>query len=55
MGGWRDGGVGFAFYLLKAIYITQIACRLRELEQQQASTSLRTPSQQRPNSLHKAQ
>ena len=34
MGGWRDGGVGFAFCLLKAGYFTQIACRLRELEQQ---------------------
>jgi glycosyltransferase involved in cell wall biosynthesis len=33
MGGWRDGGTGFAFCLLKAGYFTQIACRLRELEQ----------------------
>jgi glycosyltransferase involved in cell wall biosynthesis len=33
MGGWRDGGIGFAFCLLKAGYFTQIACRLRELEQ----------------------
>ena len=33
MGGWRDGGVGFAFCMLKAGYFTQIACRLRELEQ----------------------
>jgi glycosyltransferase involved in cell wall biosynthesis len=33
MGGWRDGSVGFAFCLLKAGYFTQIACRLRELEQ----------------------
>jgi len=32
MGGWRDGGVGFAFCLLKAGYFTQIACRLRVLE-----------------------
>lgn len=32
MGGWRDGGVGFAFCVLKAGYFTQIACRLRELE-----------------------
>jgi glycosyltransferase involved in cell wall biosynthesis len=32
MGGWRDGGIGFAFCLLKAGYFTQIACRLRELE-----------------------
>ena len=32
MGGWRDGGVGFAFCLLKAGYFVQIACRLRELE-----------------------
>jgi glycosyltransferase involved in cell wall biosynthesis len=36
MGGWRDGGIGFAFCLLKAGYFTQIACRLRELEQQQS-------------------
>jgi glycosyltransferase involved in cell wall biosynthesis len=36
MGGWRDGSIGFAFCLLKAGYFTQIACRLRELEQQQA-------------------
>jgi hypothetical protein len=35
MGGWRDGGVGFAFFLLKAGYVTQIACRLLELEKQQ--------------------
>ena len=34
MGGWRDGSIGFAFCLLKAGYFTQIACRLRELEQQ---------------------
>jgi hypothetical protein len=33
MAGWRDGGTGFAFYLFKAGYFTQIACRLRELEQ----------------------
>lgn len=33
MGGWRDGSIGFAFCLLKAGYFTQIACRLRELEQ----------------------
>ena len=33
MGGWRDGSTGFAFCLLKAGYFTQIACRLRELEQ----------------------
>jgi glycosyltransferase involved in cell wall biosynthesis len=33
MGGWRDGSTGFAFCLLKASYFTQIACRLRELEQ----------------------
>ena len=33
MGGWRDGGTGFAFCLFKAGYFTQIACRLRELEQ----------------------
>jgi glycosyltransferase involved in cell wall biosynthesis len=33
MGGWRDGSHGFAFCLLKAGYFTQIACRLRELEQ----------------------
>lgn len=32
MGGWRDGSIGFAFCLLKASYFTQIACRLRELE-----------------------
>lgn len=32
MGGWRDGGVGFAFCMLKAGYFVQIACRLRELE-----------------------
>lgn len=32
MGGWRDGGTGFAFCLLKAGYFTQISCRLRELE-----------------------
>ena len=32
MGGWRDGSTGFAFCLLKAGYFTQIACRLRELE-----------------------
>ncbi len=32
MGGWRDGGIGFAFCLLKAGYFTQISCRLRELE-----------------------
>ena len=32
MGGWRDGSTGFAFCLLKASYFTQIACRLRELE-----------------------
>ena len=32
MGGWRDRGPGFAFCLLKASYFTQIACRLRELE-----------------------
>jgi glycosyltransferase involved in cell wall biosynthesis len=37
MGGWRDGGIGFAFCLLKAGYFTQISCRLRELE---ASASL---------------
>jgi glycosyltransferase involved in cell wall biosynthesis len=36
MGGWRDGGTGFAFCLLKAGYFTQIAYRLRELEQQNA-------------------
>ncbi|QNI97103.1 glycosyltransferase [Synechococcus sp. RS9902] len=34
MGGWRDGSTGFAFCLLKAAYFTQIACRLRELENQ---------------------
>ena len=34
MGGWRDGSTGFAFCLLKAGYFTQIACRLRELENQ---------------------
>ena len=34
MGGWRDGSIGFAFCLFKAGYFTQIACRLRELEQQ---------------------
>ena len=34
MGGWRDGSIGFAFSLFKAGYFTQIACRLRELEQQ---------------------
>jgi glycosyltransferase involved in cell wall biosynthesis len=34
MGGWRDGSTGFAFCLLKASYFTQIACRLRELEEQ---------------------
>jgi glycosyltransferase involved in cell wall biosynthesis len=34
MGGWRDGSTGFAFCLLKAGYFTQIACRLRELEDQ---------------------
>jgi hypothetical protein len=39
MGGWRDGGVGFAFCLLKAGYFTQIACRLRELEQAADSPS----------------
>lgn len=33
MGGWRVGSTGFAFCLLKAGYFTQIACRLRELEQ----------------------
>jgi hypothetical protein len=33
MAGWRDGSTGFAFCLLKAGYFTQIACRLRELEQ----------------------
>jgi glycosyltransferase involved in cell wall biosynthesis len=33
MGGWRDGSTGFAFSLLKAGYFTQIACRLRELEE----------------------
>lgn len=33
MGGWRDGSIGFAFSLFKASYFTQIACRLRELEQ----------------------
>lgn len=33
MGGWRDGSTGVAFCLLKAGYFTQIACRLRELEQ----------------------
>ena len=33
LGGWRDGSIGFAFCLLKAGYFTQIACRLRELEQ----------------------
>ncbi len=33
MGGWRDGGIGFAFCLLKAGYFVQIACRLRELEE----------------------
>ena len=33
MGGWRDGSIGFAFCPLKAGYFTQIACRLRELEQ----------------------
>ena len=38
MGGWRDGSIGFAFCLLKAGYFTQIACRLRELEQQQQSS-----------------
>ena len=37
MGGWRDGGIGFAFCLLKAGYFSQISCRLRELE---ASASL---------------
>jgi hypothetical protein len=37
MGGWRDGGTGFAFCLFKAGYFTQIACRLRELEQQHAA------------------
>jgi|LakMenE01Jun11ns_1017448.scaffolds.fasta_scaffold9958694_3 glycosyltransferase involved in cell wall biosynthesis len=37
MGGWRDGTIGFAFCLLKAGYFTQIACRLRELEQQHAA------------------
>jgi hypothetical protein len=38
MGGWRNGSTGFAFCLLKADYFTQIAFRLRELEQ--ASDSL---------------
>jgi glycosyltransferase involved in cell wall biosynthesis len=33
MGGWRDGGIGFAFCLLKAGYFVQISCRLRELEE----------------------
>ena len=37
MGGWRDGSIGFAFCLLKAGYFTQIACRLRELEQENRS------------------
>lgn len=40
MAGWRDGGVGFAFCLLKAGYFTQIACRLRELEQKAAHPHL---------------
>jgi len=39
MGGWRDGSTGFAFCLLKAGYFTQIACRLRELEQAADSLS----------------
>ena len=34
MGGWRDGSIGFAFCLLKAGYFVQIACRLRELDQE---------------------
>ncbi|WP_216909524.1 glycosyltransferase family 2 protein [Synechococcus sp. CCY 0621] len=35
MGGWRDGSVGFAFAVLKSSYFVQIACRYKELEQQQ--------------------
>jgi glycosyltransferase involved in cell wall biosynthesis len=31
-GGWRDGGVGLSFSMLKAAYYVQISCRLRELE-----------------------
>jgi len=40
LGGWRDGGTGFAFCLLKAGYFTQIACRLRDLEQDGPQESL---------------
>jgi hypothetical protein len=32
-GGWRDGSIGYDFNLSKAGYFTQIACRLKELEQ----------------------
>lgn len=39
MGGWRDGSVGFAFSMLKTSYFCQIACRLRELEQQHSAYS----------------
>jgi hypothetical protein len=35
LGDWRDASVGFAFAMLKSTDGLQIACRYRELKQQQ--------------------